>query len=287
MVAADFVVGILGNIVSILSFTSPISQFREIVKRKSADNYNGTPYIATFLSCSLWILYGLLDPDEGLLIVTVNAAGVAMQSLYLALLFIYSSKEKRVKYFGFVILDIVCFGIVVAFTLVAFEGSSRRTFTGVLCATFTTMMYAAPLAALQTTIKTKSVEYMPILLVLSLFVNGCVWLTFAILVTDVFVLVPNAIGILLGVIQFCVYLVFRNPTPMVNEKQNENRGIDFQDFGSGDINGIDVKVKNVIPQKRSLNRLDAFPVIRSPSLSPIRAKSTQHHEDDVEHGGEN
>ncbi|KAI3525677.1 hypothetical protein L1887_04657 [Cichorium endivia] len=299
MVAADFVVGILGNVVSILSFTSPISQFREIVKRKSADNYNGTPYIATFLSCSLWILYGLLDPDEGLLIVTVNAAGVAMQSLYLVLLFIYSSKEKRVKYFGFVILDIVCFGIVVAFTLVAFEGSSRRTFTGVLCATFTTMMYAAPLAALQTTIKTKSVEYMPILLVFSLFVNGCVWLTFAILVTDVFVLVsvldisffhlvPNAIGILLGVIQFCVYLVFRNSTPMVvNEKQNENRGIDFQDFGSGGINGIDVKVKNVIPQKRTLNRLDAFPVIRSPSLSPIRAKSTQHHEDDVEHGGEN
>ncbi|CAH1426332.1 unnamed protein product [Lactuca virosa] len=284
MVAADFVVGIVGNIVSILSFTSPISQFRDIVKRKCADNYNGTPYIATFLSCSLWILYGLLDPDEGLLIVTVNAAGVAMQSLYLILLFIYSSKEKRVKYFGFVVLDVVCFGVVVAFTLVAFEGGSRRTFTGILCATFTTMMYAAPLAALRTTIKTKSVEYMPILLVFSLFVNGCVWLTFALLVTDVFVLVPNAIGILLGVLQFCVYLMCKNSTPiaMVNEKETE-----IQDFSFGDIAGIDVKANNAIPQKRALSRLDAFPIIRSPSLSPNRSNSTQHHEADVEHGGAN
>ena len=151
------------------------SQFREIVKRKSAENYNGTPYVVTLLSCSLWILYGLLDPDDGLLIVTVNAAGVTMQALYLTLLFFYASKEKRVKdnmfwtikisifwrqfvmlvkccfqltYFGFVVLDVVCFGVIVALTLVVFDKGSRRTFTGVLCATFTTMMYVATLAAL-------------------------------------------------------------------------------------------------------------------------------------------
>nr|GEV49810.1 bidirectional sugar transporter SWEET16-like [Tanacetum cinerariifolium] len=101
----------------------------------------------------------LLDPDDGILIVTVNAADVTMQALYLIILFIYSSKEKRVKYFGFVILDIVFLGMVLAFTLVAFKEGSRRTFTGVLCATFTTMMYVAPLAAPSTTIKTKSGAY--------------------------------------------------------------------------------------------------------------------------------
>lgn len=35
----------------------------------------------------------------------------------------------------------------------------------------------------------KSVEYMPVLLVFSLFVNGCVWFAFALLVTDIFVVV--------------------------------------------------------------------------------------------------
>lgn len=46
-----------------------------------------------------------------------------------------------------------------------------------------------------TTIKTKSVEYMPILLVFFLFLNGCVWFTFALLVTDIFVMV-SVLGIL-------------------------------------------------------------------------------------------
>ncbi|KAI3815482.1 hypothetical protein L1987_15151 [Smallanthus sonchifolius] len=286
MVAAGIVVGILGNIISILSFASPIAQFRQIVKRKSAENYNGTPYVATLLSCSLWILYGLLDPDDGLLIVTVNTAGATMQALYLVLLFIYSSKEKRVQYFEFVILDIVFFGMVLAFTLVAFGEDSRRTFTGVLCATFTLMMYAAPLATLRTTIKTKSVEYMSILLVFSLFLNGCVWFTFALLVTDIFVIVPNALGILLGSIQLIVYLKYKNSTPELSEldkgcldKQVETRGIDIQD--------LNAKSNNVSTQKRTLSRLEAFPVIRSPSLSPKISTSNQQHEDDIEHGGVN
>ncbi|KAI3703489.1 hypothetical protein L1987_73602 [Smallanthus sonchifolius] len=281
MVDAGFVVGILGNIISIMSFASPIAQFREIVKRKSAENYNGTPYVATLLSCSLWILYGLLDPDDGLLIVTVNTAGATMQALYLVLLFIYSSKEKRVQYFGFVVLDIVLFGMVLAFTLVAFGEGSRRTFTGVLCATFTLMMYAAPLAALRTTIKTKSVEYMPILLVFSLFLNGCVWFTFALMVTDIFVIVPNALGILLGSIQLIVYLKYRNSTPVLSEldkgcldKQVETTGIDIQD--------LNVKSNNVSTEKRMLSRLDAFLVIRSPSLSPKISTSNQQHEDNIE-----
>ncbi|PWA55129.1 SWEET sugar transporter [Artemisia annua] len=286
MVTADFVVGILGNVISILSFTSPIPQFRHIVKGKSAENYNGTPYVATLLSCSLWILYGLLDPDDGVLIVTVNAAGVSMQTLYLIILFIYSSKEKRVKYFGFVILDILFLGMVLAFTLVAFK-EGRRTFTGVLCATFTTMMYAAPLAALSTTIKTKSVEYMPILLVFFLFLNGCAWFTFALLVTDIFVMVPNALGILLGAIQFTVYLIYRNATPTVMselekgtlEKQIESRGIDIQD--------INVNANSVSSKKRTLSRVDAFSITRSPPLSPNKSDPIQQHGDDAEDSGVN
>lgn len=59
------------------------------------------------------------------------------------------------KHFGFVVLDLLCIGIVIAVTLVAFHGSSRRTFIGVLCATFTIAMYAAPLSAVVSQSKSK------------------------------------------------------------------------------------------------------------------------------------
>lgn len=55
------------------------------------------------------------------------------------------------KYVGFVILDIIFLGTVIVVTLIAFHGhTTRRTFVGVLCATFTTVMYAAPLSVVVT-----------------------------------------------------------------------------------------------------------------------------------------
>lgn len=59
------------------------------------------------------------------------------------------------------------------------------------------------------------------------------------------------------------------------EKQNKTRGIDIQD--------INVKANNITSQKRTLDRLDAFPIIRSPSLSPNRSNKTQH-EIDIKDG---
>ncbi|CAI9103446.1 OLC1v1001927C1 [Oldenlandia corymbosa var. corymbosa] len=216
MVKPDFIVGILGNIVSILSFASPLGTFREVVKTKSSDNYDGLPYVSTLLSTSLWTFYGLLDPDDGILIVTVNSVGVTSQLVYLVLYLFYASKTRKMKYIGLVILDLVFLGTVMVITLVAFHGESRRTLVGVLCATFTIAMYGAPLSIVRTVIRTMSVEYMPFFLSLSLFVNASVWLTFALLVMDYYVLVPNAVGIVLGSLQLIVYFIYKTKTPPVN-----------------------------------------------------------------------
>ncbi|KAL2514889.1 Bidirectional sugar transporter SWEET1 [Forsythia ovata] len=143
--------------------------FREIIQKKSSENYKGLPYITTLLSTSLWTFYGVLDPDDGILIVTVNGVGVASQIIYLIIYLFYASKERKVKYAGLIVLDILFLGTTMAITLAVFEGDSRRTFVGVLCATFTIAMYAAPLS----------------------------------------VVVPNTVGIVLGSLQLLVYFMYR------------------------------------------------------------------------------
>lgn len=70
--------------------------FRRVVKKKSTENYKGIPYITTLLSTSLWTFYGLLKPN-GLLIVTVNAAGAVLQLVYVTLFLIYAPKDIKVK----------------------------------------------------------------------------------------------------------------------------------------------------------------------------------------------
>ncbi|XP_057778759.1 bidirectional sugar transporter SWEET16-like [Salvia miltiorrhiza] len=193
----------------------------EIVKKKSSENYKGVPYVTTLLSTSLWTLYGAVDPDDGVLIVTVNSVGIASQAAYLLLFLFYASKERKVKYLGLVVLELLFLGIVIAATLGVFHGDLRRTFVGVLCATFTIAMYAAPLSAVRNVVRTKSVEYMPFWLCLSLVVNAAVWFSFAMLLKDYYVLVPNAVGIVFGSLQLSVYFVYNTKSDKLGVKEED------------------------------------------------------------------
>ncbi|XP_052180562.1 bidirectional sugar transporter SWEET16-like [Diospyros lotus] len=275
MVKADVIVGIFGNILSILTFLAPIGTFRKIVKNKSAENYDGFPYITTLLSTSFWTFYGLLDPDDGILIVTVNSVGVVSQIFYNTIYLLYAPRNKRVKSLRLLaILNVLVLGTVIAVTLLAFHGDARRTFIGVLCATVTIGMYAAPLKGMGTAIRTKSVEYVPFFLSFFLFLNAGAWFTFAMLLKDFYVLVPNAVGIVLGAAQLGIYMVYRKRSPAAMEMDEEG-GVKRSD-----------PVENDDDEAHGKNKLGAS--IRSPSLSrqhSLKETMKGNEELDVENGG--
>ncbi|KAM7469867.1 hypothetical protein LguiA_008050 [Lonicera macranthoides] len=220
-----------------------------MVKKKSAENYDGSPYVTTLLSSCLWTFYGVLDPDDGVLIVTVNAVGIVTQVIYLAILLFYYPKPKKVKYIGFVILDLAFFGVVMAITLLAFHGGAHRTFMGILCATFSVVMYAAPLT----------------------------------------VVVPNAAGILLGGIQLLVYFIYDKKSSksaqMAIEEDSIDKvkqGIDIEKLG--DVDGAKTKSQSL--RNPSLSRQYSFKqVIETRFTGANGARTNPPHESDVENGG--
>uniref|UniRef100_J3KZ90 Uncharacterized protein n=1 Tax=Oryza brachyantha TaxID=4533 RepID=J3KZ90_ORYBR len=57
-------------------------------------------------------------------------------------------------------------------------------------------------------IREGNVEFMPLLLSISLFINGGNWIAYAILDKDIFLLIPNLIGFILGAIQLIVYFCY-------------------------------------------------------------------------------
>ena len=69
------------------------------MKKKSTENYKAIPYVTTLLSTSLWTFYGALKGADGLLVTTVNAAGVAFQLTYVTLFIIFAPKRKKVILF--------------------------------------------------------------------------------------------------------------------------------------------------------------------------------------------
>ncbi|RZC53093.1 hypothetical protein C5167_011946 [Papaver somniferum] len=148
----SFIVGVIGNIISILVFLSPITTFRGIVKKKATENFKGIPYICTLL-------------------ITVNGAGAVLQVIYVTLFIIYAPRDSKIKHLKLAgIVNVGFYGAVLLITLLATHGGLRLTVVGFICAGFTLGMYGAPLG----------------------------------------VMVPNAIGFVLGSVQLIMYITYNN-----------------------------------------------------------------------------
>lgn len=251
------------------------------MKKKSTENYKGDPYITTLLSTSLWSFYGLLKPG-GLLVVTVNGAGVVFQLVYVALFLAYAPKNIKVKTArSIVVLNVGFLGSVILVTLLAMHENLRLTFAGILCAVFTIGMYASPLSVMRAVVKTKSVKYMPFLLSFFLFFNAVVWSVYAILVKDIYIGVPNSIGFLLGSVQLILYAAYENKsTSTESTVEMEEEGSvrlmkGTMEMGASGDDGDEAHLKNrglskgMSLPKPQINRENSLKgIVKTLSLSP-------------------
>ncbi|KAG4990494.1 bidirectional sugar transporter SWEET17-like isoform X1 [Glycine soja] len=221
MAEASFFVGVIGNIISILMFLSPVPTFWKIKKHGSTEDFSSLPYICTLLNCSLWTYYGIIKAGE-YLVATVNGFGILMETIYIILFLIYAPKGIRGRTAILaLILDVVILTAILIITQLALEGETRSGAVGVMGAGLNIVMYSSPLSVMKTVVTTKSVEYMPFLLSFFFFFNGAVWLLYAVLVRDVILGVPNGTGFLLGAMQLVLYAIYRNGKRVSNNRLEE------------------------------------------------------------------
>eukprot|EP00453_Perkinsus_chesapeaki_P001277 CAMPEP_0185916890 /NCGR_PEP_ID=MMETSP0924C-20121207/3961_1 /TAXON_ID=321610 /ORGANISM="Perkinsus chesapeaki, Strain ATCC PRA-65" /LENGTH=95 /DNA_ID=CAMNT_0028642541 /DNA_START=103 /DNA_END=387 /DNA_ORIENTATION=+ len=71
------------------------------------------------------------------------------------------------------------------------------------------LMYGSPLAVLKVVIQTRSVRYMPFLLSFMTLMCAVIWFAWALVANDVFVLIPNILGLGLGIAQMVVWFYYR------------------------------------------------------------------------------
>ncbi|XP_031278190.1 bidirectional sugar transporter SWEET5-like [Pistacia vera] len=185
-----------------------------ICKQKAVHAFRPDPYLATVLNCMMWFFYGLpLVTEDNLLVFTINGTGLVMELSYVAIFFIYSPWTKRRRIMFVLLFEVVFAAVVVFVTLFFFHTlKDRAMVVGIVCIIFNVIMYTSPLTVMKMVIKTKSVKYMPFTLSLANFLNGCIWVLYAILKFDPYVLIPNALGTLSGIVQLVLYAVFYRTT---------------------------------------------------------------------------
>ncbi|KAF3329316.1 bidirectional sugar transporter SWEET1a [Carex littledalei] len=211
MDVAHFIFGILGNATALFLFLSPMVTFRRIIRSRSTEDFSGVPYNMTMLNCLLSAWYGLpfISPNN-ILVSTINGTGTVIEAIYVIIFLIFAPPKLRRKMFGLLMLVISIFSTVALVSLLALHGQSRKLFCGLAATIFSICMYASPLSIMRLVIKTKSVEYMPFLLSLFVFLCGTSWFIYGLLGRDPFIAVPNGCGSFLGALQLILYAIYRN-----------------------------------------------------------------------------
>ncbi|KAJ8537056.1 hypothetical protein K7X08_035457 [Anisodus acutangulus] len=117
----------------------------------------------------------------------------------------------QMKSLGLVLwLNIGAFGLIIFLTQILCEGPKRAEVIGWICMAFSISVFVAPLSVMGQVIRTKSVEFMPFNLTLTLAFSAVMWFMYGLLLRDVYVAVPNIAGMLLGVLQMVLYGIYKN-----------------------------------------------------------------------------
>ncbi|XP_073007103.1 bidirectional sugar transporter SWEET4-like [Typha latifolia] len=224
MVSADGIrtaVGILGNAISLGLFLSPVPTFVRIWKKRSVEQFSPVPYLCTLLNCMMWVVYGLpVVHPHSLLVITINGSGMAIELSYVFLFLLYSHGRKRVQVLIALLLEVAFVGFVALLVLLLAHTHERRSMVvGILCVFFGTLMYVAPLSVMKMVIRTRSVEYMPLFLSLASFFNGVCWTAYALIRFDLYITIPNGLGVMFAVAQLVLYAMYYKST----QKQIEAR----------------------------------------------------------------
>lgn len=206
-----FAVGILGNILSFLVILAPVPTFYRVYKRKSTESFQSVPYAMALLSAMLWLYYALLTKD--LLLLTINTVGCVVETAYLAIYLAYAPKQAKAFTAKLVcIMNVALYGAMVCvLQLLVRDGESRVTIAGGIGSAFALAVFVAPLAIIRQVIRTKSVEFLPFWLSFFLTISAVVWFFYGLLMKDFFVATPNVLGLLFGLAQMALHLVYKNP----------------------------------------------------------------------------
>ncbi|GAB4834607.1 hypothetical protein Ancab_032870 [Ancistrocladus abbreviatus] len=238
------VVGILGNIIAILLYLSPVPTFVKICKKGSVEQYSAAPYLVTLFSCLIYLLYGspFVTPNSVLLL-SISAAGGLIEMVYLLVFVIYSTRKKRFQVIILSILEIVAVLVVAASVLCLVHTTKRRSqIVGILVVIIGTSMYAAPLAVMKQVIETRSVEYMPFLLSLASLASAAIWFVYAILAFDPYIATPTGLGSLFGLAQLILHAMYYKST---EEQRAARKAQKEMGLAQVVINGDSSKVNNV------------------------------------------
>ena len=224
MDSIEDVFGWVATCLTMCFYISPVIPFIQVFKGKLS--YEDTPGIlvtASYVNCFCWYIYGDMVFSQQVKI--CNCIG-AISSL--CLICIYLAYEVR-KYTLDAILNAL---IILTGSYAVYRGLTivvdDDAVVGKICNVTSIIVFLSPIQILYRVFREKNNYFLiPIYTAwVSLFSTGC-WVTYGILISDIYIQIPNIIGIILAIVQICTYIVSKRKYPTIGERDRDTSTIDI------------------------------------------------------------
>ncbi|KAG8304899.1 Sugar transporter [Homalodisca vitripennis] len=177
---------------------------RKFMKKGTTNEVSSFHFVAGFLSCGLWLNYGIMINDSSLIL--VNAVGAILFMCYILLFFSYTLRKttvvKQVLWVVTVMVLVRMYGAWLG------EVAQAKVHLGYIACCTSLMFFGAPLANLAYVLRVKSAESLPFPMIVMTFIVSLQWLLYGIILENPIIQYPNIIGCVLSLLQLSLFVVF-------------------------------------------------------------------------------
>jgi solute carrier family 50 protein (sugar transporter) len=212
MIALD-VVNVAATVTTIVLLFSPLPDFRRIHTQQSTGEVRVLPVLMLGVNCYTWAAYGFLS-GAYFPVMSINAFGALTSLAFAAVFYRWSSDRPSLHKMGGVtlacVLLVLLFVVLCRTEVLALAANAQEKIVGYIAVAINIGLYASPMQTMKLVLRTKSAASLPATMCCVNLVNGSLWVVYGILANDMFVLTPNALGVVLSVVQVALCVKFRH-----------------------------------------------------------------------------
>jgi len=163
------------------------------------------PMLMLHMNCIFWVVYGYMQGVHG--IIPINSIGAVITLMYIIMY--YSASESSKRRFIEIALPVehlLAFGWTgFAYYALPHINIDSQIPMGIACNIPNILFYAAPLFSIVTVVKTKSTSTLSLPLTCASFACALFWAMFGVGEKDMFVWLPNVLGVIFSFMQLCLF----------------------------------------------------------------------------------
>jgi solute carrier family 50 protein (sugar transporter) len=195
---------------SVMLSLAPSFAMLDISREKSTGQRPLLPYSATFVNGVTWTCYGLLAPNNEVVLTNSFQALCGFTCSLIFAMYMPANADNLPYTFKHHVTFACAWGLMLAAIVLLNDKATACDLLGKLGCGICMVMYSGPMAAIQTVVQSRSTASLSFPYTVATTLNCTLWFLMGMLVNkDFYIWSPNVLGLAAAAVQFALFAVYR------------------------------------------------------------------------------